>query len=774
MIEINNKCTGCGACFNVCPQRAISMKENSEGFLFPEIDYSKCTRCGLCEKVCLLNNQISDNFQIPKCYAAASDDCLRKKSSSGGIFPLLAEEILSEGGLVCGAAFDTENKVSHILISDLKDLDKLKGAKYLQSETKDVFSQIKIALEKGKKILFSGTPCQVAGFNLFLRKKYDNLITIDLICHGTPSPKVYKKYLKELKKSTDEKILSTDFRDKLYGWENFSITHSSDKTNYSNRATKDSYYRAFVSNLTLRKSCNNCPVIGFARHGDITLGDFWGINSYDKKLNDHLGTSCVLLNSLKGKEFFEKIQSKLKIYKEVPLKYATKGNPSLIHPSVEHPNRNEFFENLDNYSLKKNFDYCLDNKCDCAILNFWYSNNYGAILTCWALQEKIKEFNLKPKIIQWIPYEKNKNTNLSESFSKFLNLTTPCYSITDLKKLNDLTDTFIVGSDQVWRYIFAKGEGLETFWLNFAKSRTNKIAYACSFGSSEWEGTVEDTEKIKYYMSRFNSISVREDDGVDMCQNIFDVSATHVLDPVFLIDPSKYDLLAKESKITDKKIIASYLFQENKTIEKSIELMKKKYPNHKYIPIKDVQRCKTDFFVSDFLYTIKNCDFFITDSFHGVCFAIIYNKPFICFANVGRGFSRFKSLFNIFGLNSRCILHEENNLEPFFEKINYEVINSILKNEKEKSCMWLLNALKNPQKNKNQEIDIRLEYLKDEFDRTVESLIQYPNLKKKYLKYKLLSFFTFGKTKKKFRQKRKLYKQKLKDVKNTLFKQPVE
>ena len=764
---ISDNCTGCGACMDICPHQAISMKENAEGFLYPEIDSSKCIGCGLCDKVCPANNPKSDNAADPVCYAAAAHNSLRLESSSGAVFPLLAEQVLSENGVVCGAAFEDNIHLKHILISDLKDLKKLKGSKYLQSDTRHIFSAIKDLLEKGKYVLFSGTPCQVAGLNLFLRKKYDTLITVDVICHGTPSPKVWRKYLDELKSTPDEQFISTNFRDKSMDWESFSITCTSDRKTYTQKAAQNPYYRAFLSNLSIRKSCTKCPVIGFARHGDITLGDFWKINKYNPKLNDQLGTSCVLLNSPKGEQLFSKIQSKLKFCERVPLKYAKKGNPSLTQPSVAHPNRDRFFSHLDQIPLKKNLEYTLDNKYDCAILNFWYTDNYGAILTCWALQEQINEFNLTPKVIRWIPRPKKHNDSLSDRFSKFLNLTTPCYTTQDLRKLNDLTNTFIVGSDQVWRYAYSSWQENDVFWLSFAKATANKIAYAASFGSDEWEGPADDTDKIKYFMSRLNAVSVREDDGVDICKNTFNAPATHVLDPVFLIDPQKYDSLIQESKMTETKLVSSYLFQNSDSIQKSVELMKKKYPDHKYIPIKDAYKSQTDFTVPDFLYTLKNCDFFITDSFHGACFAIIFNKPFICFANRQRGFSRFKSLFNLLGLSNQCVLHEEGEeLEKFFKPIDYEKVNTLLAAERNKSKEWLLKAITDPKQSANQDMHQLYDLLSDQFEAKWNNLTQYPIYRRKYLKYKILSFLTLGKIQKKFRKRRAFYKQKMKTVKN--------
>ena len=423
---------------------------------------------------------------------------------------------------------------------------------------------------------------------------------------------------------------------------------------------------------------------------------------------------------------------------------------------------------------------------DCGILNFWHTNNYGALLNCYALQESIKKLELTPKVINYIVPTAlhNFDNSLSDTFAKkYLQLTKLCTSKDELKELNKETLTFVAGSDQIWRYKYNYWRK-NIFHFNFAKAEAKKIAYAASFGTDEFEGGQLDTALTKYYLKRFDAISVREDDGVDICRNTFDVAATHVLDPVFLPDVKDWDKLINNSTCKDKDFIASYVLDKSAHADKLIDMAGKKTGVKKTINMVNAQgnkNCKQN--VEDWLYTIKNCRFFITDSFHGACFAIIFNKPFICLANINRGYSRFKSLFKIFGLENRCLLNADDieNNPDLFGEINYSPVNDVLKKEKERSLNWLREALNAPK----QERSISQSQLDDIIDivenlhsqnnvsstliyQNVNLILKYPKLRRKYLRYKILSKITFGKTRKKYKQKKKELKAKLKSIKKLM------
>ena len=766
--ELNpEKCTGCGACYNICPQKAITMQLNEEGFWSPHIDMSKCVDCGLCYNRCPAEHPVYNNGKHPECLAVAAEDDLRGQRSSGAVFPLLAEYVLENGGYVCGAAWNEDNLVEHIIISDKADLSKLKSSKYLQSNTKDVYSKIKLLLKENKLVLFSGTPCQVAGLNAFLGKAYNTLLTVDIVCHGTPSPKVYKKYLEELVPDKEEKVVSTNFRDKADGWSPYLITTKTTSSVYSFPAAQDTFMQAFLKNLCLNKSCAACPFAKLPRQGDITLGDFWGIDKYSKKLNDSKGTSLVLVNSPQGRKYMEYIKKRSKICKPVPIKYGIKGNPCLIKPSVAHKNRNSFMADIKNSSLRDSLNAALGEKYDCGILNFWFFSNYGAMLTCYALQETIKSLGKKPRVINYIPLKRQKDFKSSKAYSfasEYLSLTEQCSDKAELQKLNAQTDIFIAGSDQIWRYPYFWPIGKNIFQLNFADSRKKKIAYAASFGTDYFEGNEEETMQTKYYLQQFDNISVREEDGVDICRNTFGVSAEQVLDPVFLADTKLWENMAAASARREENFVASYVLDRSKAADNVTSRIKKHFSGTPCIDMTDGARGENAD-VKDWIRAIQKCRFFVTDSFHGACFAIIFNKPFVCLANKSRGESRFKTLFKTFGLESRCISETNMDISDILvQEIDYNQVNKIIEREAKRSKEWLLQAINSEKTVQDNVAADMIEHLNTEIDSLKRDIarITYPQLKKRYMLYRLLSAVCFGKKRRKYKEKRKKLKSELK------------
>lgn len=354
MIEITDKtkCCGCHACYNICPKGAIKMQQDEKGFEYPVIDKEKCINCGLCEKVCpIINNKQIENE--PRAYACYNKDLnIRMKSSSGGIFTLLAEEILNKGGVVFGASFNTKFEVEHIMVEKTEELEKLRGSKYTQSKIGETYKKAKEILEEGRYVLFTGTPCQIEGLKSYLRKEYDKLYTQDIICHGVPSPKVWKKYIKYREKIDNEKPKKISFRNKDNGWKLFNTKFEYKNFSYKQNQNEDKFMQAFLKNTILRDSCYNCSFKKLNRISDITLADFWGIQNIMPELDDNKGTSLVIVNSKKGQELFENIKEKI-IYKNVDIQEAIKYNMSMIESAKMDKNRKKFFENLDKLDFDK-------------------------------------------------------------------------------------------------------------------------------------------------------------------------------------------------------------------------------------------------------------------------------------------------------------------------------------------------------------------------------------------------------------------------------------
>ena len=303
MIRIGDKhdCSGCGACVNACPKECISLRGDGEGFLYPEADPARCVECGLCESVCpfLAAMEAREPSAV---YAAVNPDGQeRLQSSSGGVFPLLMRAVLEQGGIVFGAAFDEDWSVHHTAVTRLEEMPALQGSKYVQSRTGTCYRAVKECLRQGKRVLFSGTACQVAGLLRYLGKEEENLLTMDVVCHGVPSPRIWQEYLASLHQPAP--IRSISFRDKQSGWLDyaFSIRYA-DGSVFREPHGENLYMKGYLKDLFLRPSCHRCKVKGGRCGSDITLGDFWGIGRVSPELDDDRGVSMVLPHTPKGLE----------------------------------------------------------------------------------------------------------------------------------------------------------------------------------------------------------------------------------------------------------------------------------------------------------------------------------------------------------------------------------------------------------------------------------------------------------------------------------------
>lgn len=346
-----NQCTGCTACANICPKSCIEMKEDDEGFAQPVIDNSKCISCLACERVCPILSNRTPKDEETKAYAALSkNDETRLESSSGGIFSELAKLILQSNGIVYGAKYDDDFKVIHTGIEDIESLKELRGAKYSQSDLSTIFQTIKTQLNNGRQVLFSGTPCQIGGLKAFLKKDYDNLYCIDFVCHGVPSPLVWKKYI-EYRSQVDADNQVPEYinlRNKESGWSHYSyqVEFAYSKSNhYLCQNDKDLYMSLFVNNYILRRSCSNCYYKGYSRESDITLGDFWGIWDILPSMDDNKGTSVVFTHSNKGEKLLNSAAIHLQS-NNVTLDQATMMNPSLLKSSLPKENRERVLKEI--------------------------------------------------------------------------------------------------------------------------------------------------------------------------------------------------------------------------------------------------------------------------------------------------------------------------------------------------------------------------------------------------------------------------------------------
>lgn len=352
MIEIADKkeCCGCGACEQICPAKCISLKADSEGFLYPETDRTACISCGLCEQVCPVKKKKSSG-EGTKPYAYAGwhrSDEIRSDSSSGGAFTAVAEYVIKNGGVVYGCALNDDMEAVHIGVEAIDKLTALRGSKYVQSKIGSAYQNVKGYLEKGRMVLFVGAPCQAAGLHEFLGKSYENLYVIDFICHGVPSPKLFHSYIMDLEQKQNTKITVYKFRNKDHGW-NQSGMQLGSKIGFADGtdirkypAFMDHYMNAFLDDVCLRPSCYACQF----KEAEKQYADFWGVNRISKELNDGKGTSLVLVHNDHARELLQKISDRFE-YVQVDYEQAVRRNKSLIRSAKLNPDRIKFYEELE-------------------------------------------------------------------------------------------------------------------------------------------------------------------------------------------------------------------------------------------------------------------------------------------------------------------------------------------------------------------------------------------------------------------------------------------
>lgn len=351
LYEIAGKrsCTGCGACVCVCPVGCIQMVENKEGFFYPVIDHTQCIGCKKCYKVC--PNEPEDDEDVVAVLAGYSHNRdIRLTSSSGGVFTHLAEEVLKRNGVVFGVAMQKSQAVV-CAVENIEEIPKLRGSKYVQSWVGNAYRQVEKYLKEGRLVLFSGTPCQIAGLYRVLKKEYMRLITVDFVCHGISSPQVLEKYLKE--RGNGKRISEIVFRDKTEGWNKFSMKIKwEDHTVSRASMEEDLYLQSFLKNLNLRSSCFSCKFRKIHRRSDITLGDLWGADEVVNGWTEDLGYSLILIQSKKGKELLESIKEKI-VAVPVELSQVMLHNASLTTSPWDEYSRDLFFKNLKKYDLQR-------------------------------------------------------------------------------------------------------------------------------------------------------------------------------------------------------------------------------------------------------------------------------------------------------------------------------------------------------------------------------------------------------------------------------------
>lgn len=712
----HEKCTGCGACFNICPKSAIRMKADKEGFLYPSIEEPLCVHCGKCEQICPALHPNFLNTEDPECFAMMAKDDVRRTSSSGGVFSLVADWIFKQGGVVCGAAYsDDVYSVQHKLVHSKVELVSLMGSKYTQSLIGTVYSEIKELLNSSRPVLFTGTPCQVAGIHAFLEKEYDNLYTMDLICHGVPSPTLYEQFVREEETKHNSKAVKVSFRDKsIAGWEVATSIDFENGDRYTAKRSECPYMKAFLSLASLRKSCGHCPFAALPRQGDLTLGDFWDINKFDPALDDKKGTSLVLCNNEKGEKLLHAITADAIRMKKIPIDFAVKHNAQIKFSSLHNEKRDRFYDliNTYHYSLEKAVDYGLNRRFDIGYVGWWYGANYGSALTSFAMNRVLKAMGKTVLMLDYPivgrPVPRRKEDKAARRFGKHFYEESRLYPIEEYKRFNYHCETFLVGSDQLWNWYSNRDVGSYHYFLDFADAQHKKIAYSTSFGHEYVYYPENMRLTVGYLLSRFDAISVREDSAVEVCRRDFGVDAAKTVDPVFLCDIEDYkeaislsNLELKEPFVlayiltpTQEKIDAVKFIAEQKHFSYRIILdgqddfntLKKQVNDENVIgPVE----------IADWLKYFYCASYVVTDSFHGFCFSIIFKKNMTVIPNQMRGLTRFDSLAKSSGLSNRLVYSYAQLLESshWTQEIDFAQVEKSMAPEIEFSRSWLKNAL---------------------------------------------------------------------------------
>lgn len=696
-------CVGCCGCEVACPVDAITMKRKQDGFLYPVVDEKICILCGKCLRVCPTQQQLSP-VPIPKdCFAMQAGEQSQQESSSGGIFPLLAKETLERGGYVAGAVYGREFHVHHILSNDPKEVRRMCSSKYVQSDTRGIFKEIHLKLQEGKEVLFTGTACQIAGLRGYLGKSYGHLFTVDVVCHGVPSPMVYEAYLAEHKARSGE-IEEINFRKKqVLGWKSGVYLHFKDGKQYIAKGY-DPYMAVFLNDWGLRKCCYSCE-FKEARYSDLTLGDFWGIERLDPQLEKGFGTSVVLANTKKGEDLVRRIEQYLEKKKVFPSSEAIKYNPSIQNPVKDKKYREIFFAHFrenQKQKQKKTLQHIIIQSLNSIRFDIglvlWWSPNYGNALTNYALYKTLEK-EYKVMAID------NVTMSPMERFARFARdnyeLSSDYFPRGAVDLIGNACRTYVVGSDQTWNYFFNKQFGLgKYFQMDFIPDHKHKISYAASFGT---RGAESPGEEYKKAYRRLDAISVREQFGVESCKSLYEVEASWVLDPVFLLEPQDYDRLAEKSSVKEEEsYLLCYLLNPSPEKVKVCRRMQKLLGGIKLIHIsensdRDRERNRHLFNfenvmgnieVEDWIYYFKNAEFVITDSFHGTCFSVIFEKRFISFVNRQR--DRFLVFEHFSFLSQRIITEKESDaVDQYIEEINYKKVKEEMDEERIKSLQWL-------------------------------------------------------------------------------------
>ena len=699
-----NSCTGCGACQNMCPCGAIEMCVDSiEGYK-PFVVKSICIDCGRCIDVCPVLNE-EKNLHFPmEGYAVAAGNSIREKSSSGGFFTVAAEKILGFGGVVYGVGWNDKLTAVHMRITRRERVEKLRYSKYVQSDTSNVFREIKKDLEEKKMVLFSGTPCQVAGLSKYIDAENintENLYLIDLICGDAPSPALWEMFLNERYRDSSRPY-DYRFRDKIHGWEVISNCLETTQDSYVDVA-EDYYLKGFLENMMFRPACEECRYRK-VKPGDITIGDFWKVHKYKPLIDWKKGVSTVLVNTEKGKKLLENLKDGFAVFEPVEVEKLMDGGGfrSNVNRGIE-CFRHQI---LEGYTLKSAYEAGRDLKYDIGLVGEWCNHNYGSHLTYYALKKTLEKMGFSVLLIgppvTWWKY--SRNIFGDERFRALPGIEDVAYLSLDeydYEYLNERCGMFCVGSDTTFHefQFFDKKKYAGLAWTDSGKGR---IIYGGSFGTYDFNANKEKIEYLKYCFHRFDRISFREKAGVQLAEEVFEVASDYVLDPVFLLSAEEW----RQHEICpdgmeNKKFGIVFFYEDNghdADTEKFLGELKVKYNcDFYYVTRSDSakENAIANVRIEELLWLIDHAEMILTNSFHVTALSIIFNKLFYAINRIMQLPVRIPDILTTCDLTERMIVDyrydemDVENLQPIdYERVNY-ILNQYIRNSKN----WLKDAV---------------------------------------------------------------------------------
>lgn len=729
--ELN--CIGCNACYNICPNNAITMSHNKYGFLQPLINKNRCINCGLCKKICLAKDNIF--FQNPKStyIIQSKNKSYIEKSSSGGMFAELAKYVISKNGVVFGCAMeriDDGFDVKHIYIEDEKDLYKLQGSKYVQSRIGNTIKEAKEFLDQGRFVLYSGTPCQIAGLKAYLKQDYENLLTVDLSCTGTPSLEIFNSFIKFLEKKFGQKIIKFEFRNKEHmGWSCgnalISFENGKQKILYNNVT---SYLYLFINKKLQNKNCQECKYIGLERISDITVADAWGIEKeypelLKSKFDKNRGISLVLVNTDKAKLVIKQLSENIfiknidinrlrkynnpltssqnNIFDDTYLaeykKFGYKGIEDLFKQKL---GKKYYYYIVKNYTpkfIKNIIKLFLTQKVDCLLITAHGWPNYGSMLAAYSLQKAITKLGYSVKLINYMI-----SVGVFKKFAQqYFKLTKLCVDRKDFYNLNKLSNTFILGSDNLINLNTCSFPFVARNLLNFTTNDKKRLMISGSIGA--WDGLTQNKQEhnyIKYLLDRFDYISTREEHGKQVFEKEYNVQADWINDPVFYLKKDDFIELTKNIKEDYSNKIMQYILYPTSETKKIIEYTKKsmgldiiKFDGNENVKYFSNNKNKS---VENWLKAILESKLVITDSFHCVAFCLIFNKDFVCIKNT-HATVRFLSLFKRLGIQIPLI-DTVKDLQSADLSYNKDVVNKSLNDIREFALAKIQEYLLKPNK----------------------------------------------------------------------------